>query len=97
MGGGEVPKKRQEIITQENRDPVILEIPRIDLSRRIPSGHVSGDSAEVGNRRLGILERIEVLFHGIAIHDFATKDGPFIYWTRGRDLHHREIGNPGDK
>jgi hypothetical protein len=58
---------------------------------------VSGDSAEVGNRRIGILERIEVLFHGIAIHDLATKAGPLIYWTRGRDPHHREIGNPGDK
>jgi hypothetical protein len=58
---------------------------------------VSGDSAEVRNRRIGILERIEVLFHGIAIRDFATKAGSFIYWTCGRDPHHREIGNPDDK
>jgi hypothetical protein len=58
---------------------------------------VSGDSAEVGNRRIGILERIEVLFHGIAIRDFTKKAGPFIYWTRGRDPHHQEIENPGDK
>jgi hypothetical protein len=34
MGRGEVPKKRRDIRTQENRDPVILEIPRIDLSRK---------------------------------------------------------------
>ena len=76
---------------------MILEIPRIDLSRRIPRWTRVRRFRRVGNRRIGILERIEVLFHGIAIRDFATKAGPFIYWTRGRDPHHREIGNPGDK
>ena len=34
MGRGEVPKKCRDIRTQENRDPVILEIPRIDLSHK---------------------------------------------------------------
>jgi hypothetical protein len=33
MGRGEVPKKRRDIRTQENRDPVILENPRRDHSR----------------------------------------------------------------
>jgi hypothetical protein len=97
MGGGEVPKKRREIRTQENRDPVILEIPRIDLSHRIPRRTRVRILERVGTRRIGVLEHVEILSHEIAIRDFATKAGPFIYWTRGRDPHHREIGNPGDK
>ena len=34
MGRGEVPKRRRDIRTQENRDPVILENPRRDHSRK---------------------------------------------------------------
>jgi hypothetical protein len=34
MGRGEVPKKRRDIRTQENRDPVILENPRRDHNRK---------------------------------------------------------------
>jgi hypothetical protein len=57
---------------------VILEIPRIDHSRRIPRWTRVRRFRRVGNRRIGVLELIEVLFHGIAIRDFPTKSGPFI-------------------
>jgi hypothetical protein len=62
MGRGEVPKKRRDIRTQENRDPVILEIPRIDLSRKsredtcqrsAPSGKVPIERSLIGNRDSG--------------------------------------------
>jgi hypothetical protein len=52
MGRGEVPKRRRDIRTQENRDPVILENPRRDHSRksREDTCHNPGESRNSENR-----------------------------------------------
>ena len=64
---------------------MILEIPRRDHSRRIPRGTRVGILLRVKNKRIRVLEHIEISSHGIAIHNFMTRSGPFILgnmWQR---------------
>jgi hypothetical protein len=68
MGRGEIPKKRRDIRTQENRDPVILEIPRIDHSHRIPRRTHVRILEGVGTRRIRVLEHVEILSPVIEVH-----------------------------
>jgi hypothetical protein len=60
MGRGEVPKKCRDIRTQENQDPVILEIPRRDPSCRTPRRTCVRILERVSKTRgIGVLEHLE--------------------------------------
>jgi hypothetical protein len=94
MGRGEVPERRRNFRSQENRDLVILENPRRDHSRRIPRRTRVRILERVGTRRIGVLEHVEILSHEIAIRDFATRSGPFIL---GNTWQRSAIGESPDK
>jgi hypothetical protein len=58
---------------------------RRDHSRRIPRRTCVRILERVKNQRIGVLEHIEISSHGISIHDFVTRSGPFILgdtWQR---------------
>ena len=57
---------------------MILEIPRRDHSRRFSRRTRVRILERVGNRRIRVLEHLEISSHRIAICDFATRSGPFI-------------------
>jgi hypothetical protein len=76
MGRGEVPRKRRDIRTQENRDPVILKNPRRDHSRKSRENtcHNPGESRRSENWEL----------RGHAPVDSASVETPKGVVTRGK-------------
>jgi hypothetical protein len=59
MGRGEVPERRRDIRSQENRDLVILEIPRRDHSResRVDTCQEIPQSREIGESEFSNTKR----------------------------------------
>ena len=71
MGRGEVPKRRRDIRTKENREPVILENPRRDHSRksREDTCQNPGESRNSENRSSRARRNIVTRKHDQRIHD----------------------------